>query len=108
MAITYDWIIEQMSAYPEYEGEQDVVFTVYWRLNGTEDTYSGTVYGSVGVTYETGAPFTPYADLTKDQVVGWVKAALGDEQVASYEANVAGQIESQKNPPVVNPPLPWA
>lgn len=108
MAVTYEWVIEQMSCYPEYEGEQDVVFTVCWRLNGNEGDYNGTVYGSVGVTYEAGSPFTPYADLTQDQVVGWVKAALGDEQVAAYEANVAGQIENQKNPPVVNPPLPWA
>lgn len=107
MAVTYTWVIEQMAAYPQYEGEQDVVFTVYWRLNGADGNYTGTVYGSVGVTYEAGSPFTPYANLTQDQVIGWVKAALGDEQVASYEANVAGQIENQKNPTVVNPPLPW-
>lgn len=108
MAVTYNWIVEQMSAYPEYEGEQDVVFTVYWRLNGADGNYNGTVYGSVGVTYDGGSDFTPYADLTQEQVIGWVKDALGEEQVIAYEANVAGQIENQKNPPVVNPPLPWA
>lgn len=109
MAIAYNWVIEQMSAYPEYEGQKDVVFTVTWRLNGTDGTYNATVYGSVGITpYQSGEPFTPYNSLTQAQVVGWVQASLGEEQVAELEANVAGQIQNQINPPVVTPPLPWA
>jgi len=47
-------------------------------------------------------------DLTEEQVIGWVQAAMGAEQVAALEANVAKQIEDQINPPVVTPPLPWA
>ncbi len=108
MAITNTWSVVQMDAYPEYEGEPDVVFTVHWTLNGTDGTYAGSVYGSVGVTYEAGTPYTAYADLTQAQVIGWVQDALGAEQVASYEANVAKQIEDQIDPPVVTPPLPWA
>jgi len=108
MAITNTWAVVQMDCYPEYDGDTDVVFTVHWTLNGTDGTYNGSVYGSVGVTLDAGATFTPYADLTEAQVVGWVQAALGEEQVASYEANVAQQIEDQINPPVVTPPLPWA
>ena len=108
MAITNTWGVVQMDAYPEYEGETDVVFTVHWTLTGTDGTYVGSVYGSVGVSLDEGATFTPYADLTLAQVVGWVQDALGEEQVASYEANVAQQIEDQINPPVVTPPLPWA
>ena len=112
MAITNTWGVVQMDAYPEYEGEMDVVFTVHWNLTGTETvsgtTYTGYVYGSVGVSLDEGATFTPYADLTLAQVVGWVQDALGEEQVASYEANVAQQIADQIDPPVVTPPLPWA
>ena len=108
MAITNTWSVVQMDAYPEFDGETDVVFTVHWTLNGTDGTYAGSVYGSVGVTLDEGATFTPYASLTQAQVVGWVQDALGEEQVASYEANVAQQIENQINPPVVTPPLPWS
>ena len=108
MAITNTWGVVQMDCYPEYEGETDVVFTVHWTLTGTDGTYEGFVYGSVGVTLDEGAAFTPYADLTEAQVIGWVQDALGDEQVAAYEANVAQQIADQVNPPVVAPPLPWA
>jgi hypothetical protein len=108
MAITNTWAVVQMDAYPEEDGETDVVFNVHWTLTGTDGTYSGSVYGSQGVAIDPDAPFTPYADLTEAQVVGWVQAALGEEQVASYEANVAQQIADQINPPVVTPPLPWS
>lgn len=107
MAVTYNWVIEQMDCYPELDGKKDVVFTIYWRLNAVDGDYAGTVYGSVGVTLDPDAPFVAYQDLTEDQVVGWVKSALGDDQVKSYEDNVSGQIETQKNPPVVRPALPW-
>jgi hypothetical protein len=107
MAITNTWAVVQMDAYPEYEGEPDVVFTVHWTLNGTDGTYAGSAYGSVGVNLDEGATFTPYASLTEAQVIGWVKDALGEEQVAAYEASVAQQIANQINPPVVSPALPW-
>ena len=107
MAVTNTWAVVQMDAYPELDGETDVVFIVHWTLTGTDGTHAAGVYGSVGVTVDPGAPFTPYADLTQEQVIGWVKAALGDEQVAFYEANVATQIANLANPPVVTPPLPW-
>ena len=107
MAITNTWAVVQMDAYPEYDGEADVVFTVHWTLTGSEGAYSGYIYGTVGVDLSEGSSFTPYASLTEEQVVGWVKAALGEEQVAAYEASVAQQIADAKNPPVVSPALPW-
>ena len=108
MSVTNTWVIEQMDCYPQAEGETDVVFTVHWRINATDGTYNATSYGTVGVTYEAGTPYTPYADLTQAQVVGWVEAALGPEKVASIEANLATNIANQANPPVVTPPLPWS
>ena len=108
MSITYNWTIVQMDTYPEYEDKTDVVFTVHWTLNGTDGVYAAGVYGSVAVALTEGATYTPYDKLTEEQVVGWVKDALGEKQVADYEANVAKQIADQANPPVVTPPLPWA
>ena len=108
MPITNTWAVVQMDAYPEEDGEQDVVFNVHWTLTGTDGTYTGSVYGSQGVSIDPDAPFTPYDQLTEAQVIGWVQAAMGPEQVAAYEANVAQQIADQIDPPVVTPPLPWA
>ena len=112
MAVTNTWGIVRLDAYPEFDGHADVVFTVHWTLSGTETvsgtTYNGGVYGSVGVTLDEGATFTPYDQLTEAQVIGWVQDALGEDQVTAYEANVAQQIADQINPPVVTPPLPWS
>ena len=108
MATTYNWTVSALDCYPEYEGHEDVVFVCHWRLDGTDGEYTAGVYGSVGVSLDEGGTFTPYADLTEAQVIGWVQDALGEEQVASYEANVAAQIDALVNPPVVTPPLPWA
>lgn len=107
MTTTYTWNVQQMDCYPEAEGDTDVVFCVHWTLTGTDGTYFCSVYGSQHVTLDPEAPFTPYADLTQDQVIGWVQAAMGEEQVAACEANVAQQIENQINPPVIRPALPW-
>jgi hypothetical protein len=108
MSQTINWIVEQMDCYPTAEGQTNVVFTVHWRANANENPYSATSYGSVGVAYEAGSSYTPFVDLTQDQVVGWVKAALGDEEVARIEAALAADIANQITPPVVKPPLPWA
>jgi hypothetical protein len=50
--------------------------------------------------------FTPYDELTKEQVVGWVKNALGEEQVTSVEESLANQIQ-QKLDPTDASGVPW-
>jgi len=106
MTTVITWNVVQLDCYPEEAGEPDVVFTVHWTLSGTDGTYSGSSYGSVGITLTEGSTFTPYADLTLDQVLGWVWANGVDKDAT--EANVAAQIEAQINPTVVTPPLPWS
>jgi hypothetical protein len=116
MSISNTWAVQQMDCYPEEGSQTDVVFNIHWTLTGSENAVVdgkdkvcvGLVYGSQSVTVDPEAPFTPYADLTQAQVIGWVKDALGEEQVASLEANVAEQIANQINPPVVTPALPWS
>ena len=107
MAITYTWSVVQMDAYPEINGETNVVFTVHWTLSGTDGTYSAGDYGSQSITVDPNASFTPYADLTQDQVIGWVKNAMGAEEVSRYETSIDAQIQNQISPSIVTPTLPW-
>jgi hypothetical protein len=100
-----NWIIERLDSYPEHQGEQDVVCTVYWRANAQDGDFYATCYGTVGVTLNPEEPFTPYASLTQDQVLQWVWEGGIDKDAT--EAALAQQIETQKNPPVVSKPLPW-
>lgn len=102
-----NWTIAALEAYPQAEGQTNVVFTVHWRAEASQDGKIAANYGSVGVTYVAGDPFTPFADLTEAQVVGWAKEALGADKVSEIESNVASELQSLLNPTVVSPALPW-
>ena len=99
------WIIERLLVKPTEGDKTNVVITADWRCNGTNGTYSGTCYGSASFAPPSGN-FTPYKDLTQQQVLDWC-FANGVNKTA-IEANVNKQIADQVNPPVVAPPLPWA
>lgn len=108
MAIQYTWSIQQLFAYPQQDGETDVVFQVAWVYSGVDGEYTGSLSGNTGLSLNPAEPFTPYADLTQEQVIGWVTATIVPEQLESMQLSIANQIEQEKNPPVVSPPLPWA
>ena len=99
------WIIERLLVKPTEGSYTDVVITADWRCNGSQDSYSGTCYGSCSFAPPTGS-FTPYEDLTQEQVLDWCYA--NGVNKTAIEANVTAQIEAQINPPVVSLPLPWA
>ena len=98
------WIIERLLVKPTEGSYTDVVITADWRCNGSQDSYSGTCYGSCSFAPPTGS-FTPYADLTEQQVLGWCFSNGVDQK--AIETNVVIQIANQINPPVVVLPLPW-
>jgi hypothetical protein len=102
--ITLSWIIERLLVKPTEGSNPDVVITADWRCNGTQDQYSGTCYGSCSFQPPSGE-FTPYEDLTEQQVLNWCYENGVDQ--AAIEANVSLQIENQIDPPVVTLPLPW-
>jgi hypothetical protein len=107
--MTITWIIEQLSCYPEVDTCENVVFSAAWRANAVEGVHMATVYSSQALGPFGGAgTFIPFEDLTQEQVVTWVKDALGVDEVARYEAALAAQIAALVDPPVVTPALPWA
>jgi hypothetical protein len=102
--MTILWIIERLLVKPTEGTLTDVVITADWRCNGTQDQYSGTCYGSASFAPPSES-FTPYEDLTEQQVLDWCYANGVDQ--SAIEANVTAQINDQINPPVIAPPLPW-
>ena len=102
--MTILWLIERLLTKPVEGSETNVVITADWRCNGTDETYSGTCYGSCSFQPPTGS-FTPYEDLTEQQVLDWCYENGVDK--TAIEANVTQQINDQINPPVVTLPLPW-
>lgn len=104
---TIKWTISGLDCYPEKAGMQNVATTAHWRCEGTDGEFSGSVYSTCSFPVPEGniEDFTPFAELTEEQVLGWIWANGVDQ--AATEAAVQQQINNQINPPVVTPPLPW-
>jgi hypothetical protein len=86
-----------------------VVSTIHWVASQTEDTFTASAYGSLGVPAKdpSDPTFIAFASLTEEQVKQWVLQTMGEEQVEALQANLDGQINAQKNP-VSASGLPWA
>ena len=90
MAITNTWSISDM----QHMDADGGVFLVYWSMVAASDgspSYSASEGGKLRCTYDASAAgFIPYADLTENDVLGWVYDSLieGDETAAEAKARV--------------------
>ena len=102
MATTYTWAVAQL----ERETEDGFVFTVHYTVAAHDGTYSSSAYGSLGLERpEEG--MIPFADLTEEIVIGWVKDKFGAEKVTEIEAALQAQLDEQHAPSKASG-LPWA
>ena len=102
--MTTTWTIAQL----DRELADGYVYTVHYRVDATDGTYSAGAYGSVGL--EKPDKLVAYKDLTSETVIGWVKAKLDAEEagtVAKVEAALAAQIAEQKTP-TIGSGIPWS
>lgn len=84
------------------EGEISVVAFI---IEGTEDSFTASCYGEIKLNPADPNSFIDLNNITEDNVVQWVKDALGDK-LAEYERIIQERINAQKNP-LVATPLPW-
>lgn len=87
-------------------GLEGVVNVLHWQCTDSDGEHHGRCYGTVGLSAPDADSFTAYADISEADAIAWAKAAIGEEQVAAYEASVASQIELSKNP-VTAAGVPW-
>lgn len=83
------------------------VGTVHYTISADDGTYASSAYGSLGLEAPEEDEAIPYAQLTPEIVIGWVKDKFGDEKVAEIEDALAQQIEQQREPKT-GTGLPWA
>lgn len=119
MTISLDWVILEIECFPLNNGQRDVVAIIRWKLEARDgQTYvnsSGNtvptyacVIGHTDLKYEKGAPFTPYDQLTKDQVVEWIVDGLGEDTYTQIIAGLAKEVIEQTTPSIVKMPLPFS
>jgi len=103
----YTWSYPALGVVYNEDTLTDVVQTINWVLTATDGEYSASCYGSITLGAPNPEDFTPYSELTQEQVTAWTIEVLGEEQVQSYQESLAGQIEAQKNPTSGNMAPPW-
>ena len=104
MAVTWD--VVALDATKTVGSLSDVVTTVHWTASDTDGDHTGSSYGSVGLAEADSSSFTAYADIKEADAVAWAKAALGADEVASIETNIAAQITESKTP-TTSSGVPW-
>lgn len=109
MSATITWTIQSMTCVPQIDGQSDVVITASWNCTASEEvngvTYKGYAANQSSFMLDPSAGFTPYDQLTQEQVLDWCWAS-GVNKDAAEEA-AAQDLDTQINPPVVQLPLPW-
>jgi hypothetical protein len=100
MATTFTWRIANL----ERETADGFVMTAHYTVTAEDGTYSSGAYGSLG--FERPDKLIPYADLTEEMVIGWVKDAFGDEKVAEISAALQAQLDEQRHPSKASG-MPW-
>jgi len=108
----YTWTVSSLYTV-DTESETDYVVNAVYEVVGTEEVdgvaYTSSIKDTAKFEVVSGDDFVPYADLTNDTVVEWIKSELGELGVEGYENAVGGMIDSQVTPPTVptNTALPW-
>ena len=124
MAVTYQWDITKLDVWPEKNGLNDVVYNVHWNLIATDGdfTVEQNNIETIEINEDSDYQFVSFEDLTKEQVVEWVKSSLApkkphigldeftDEAISQLDLLYEGlksRIRELKAPPSVSPELPW-
>jgi hypothetical protein len=103
MTTAFNWDIAQL----ERNTADGVVFTAHYTVAATDGIYSASAYGSIGLEQPDPDNIIPFADLTKDLVIGWVQEKLGgDEKVEEIEAALQAQLDEQAAPTKAQG-VPW-
>jgi hypothetical protein len=116
MAITYTWAIKGLTKTTD-SGFDDAIIGTRWECTGTDENgISGTFTGATPFSLNSVDPenFTPYNELTEEQVLSWIKSYVSGSSNTNYfdhiESRIKKAIDDKKGIVVTidNNDLPWA
>jgi len=96
--MTTTWTISQL----DRQTSDGFVTTAHWQATAVDGEHSASIYNTC--SWSDGTPTVDYADLTQEQVLGWIWANGVDKDAT--EAALAAQIAEQKAPKTARG-LPW-
>lgn len=102
MATTIIWDIATL----EHQLSDGMVTIVHYTVLAEDQGKTSSAYGSLGLDPADPNDFIAYDDLTKAEVIDWVKNKLGTERVTNIETGLENQIEQELNP-TSGSGVPW-
>lgn len=99
MALTYEWKLTGLKK-QDTADLSDLVIGTRWELKGTNEdgvfgTFSGATPLDIPDADEPG--YIAYADLTEEQVLGWIKGIVSGSSATNYMDHIEAQIQKQIN-----------
>lgn len=95
--VTYKWSIRLLGSKPASLGEKYFVDLISWSYNASDDEGNyAACFGTTQLSQNQNTNFTPLEDLTKEQVIGWLLNALGEQEVNALKASLDTQLQQNK------------
>ena len=98
------WQINALDTYPTAQGNTDVVYRIHWGCSASHAEHSASVINTAEIEYA-GNNFTPFEQLTKEQVLEWLWTKVDK---ATVEAAVNAMLMEKVDPTSVTKPAPWS
>lgn len=77
MAVTYEWSIETIDVIRQHNDHENVVTKVVWKCTAVDGEHTKSMIGVQNLPVNNIGPgFTPYEDVTADQILEWTKVFL--------------------------------
>lgn len=97
MAILYTWNCSEVEAYPELDGYNNVIHSVYYMIRGMENGKHHEILGKVDLDTSSLDNFVEIEDLTSNDLTDFVRDTLGLTMVNNLEAEIAKQLHNESN-----------
>lgn len=104
METTFEWIISACDVILDEGTMKDVITTIHWRYNATNNGFFAETYGASAMGQPTPENFTDYNSVTKEQMVSWLESIL---DVPAMQESLNAQIELLKHPVTATLPPPF-
>lgn len=98
MANTYTWRINAVDCYTSKDGLEKVAYNVHWSYFATDGEHTASMIGVQSVGEPDPENFVAFEELTEEQVVEWISAAMDVEKM---QENLDKQIADLVAPKVV-------
>jgi hypothetical protein len=92
--------------YTVQQPDPNYVVNTIWKVTGVDGSYTAYSGGNTTFSSTQSSTFIPYDQLTEAIVISWIS----EEEIASAQSAVQGQINSLITPPdsPQNTALPWS